>query len=298
MIITRADAHPIFNGCIRAIDVLQRGYMRVLAHLSAGKDCRTGFGAVIRSGARDLQERRIRFFGVYAHNLTFYISKKLKEGDVYVEIGAGSGYFSLLASRCVGAAGRVISIEADSEVFADLTKNLERNGCRNATARNVSENETVFGHDAGGATLRDLVGDDLASVHFIKVGHRGSEEPFLRAVLRALPELPRDLTVAAEVSSRSAEHVARFVMAGFRAYAIRTVDSIDYYLIRSYLSRYDEDDAVHLVPVSCYDPRWRDYIFERSGDFDQVGRLGVMSASTRCLRHDSPSCVLDIANLN
>jgi hypothetical protein len=78
-----------------------------------------------------------------------------------------------------------------------------------------------------------------------------------------LPVLPRDLILASEISPASAGHVADFARAGFRAYAIQNIYSIDYCLIRSYLSQHGEDKAVHLVPVSAFDPKYRDYVFER-----------------------------------
>ena len=53
--------------------------------------------------------------------------------------------------------------------------------------------------------------------------------------------------------------------AGFRAYAMQNVYTIDYYLIRSYLRRFREDKVVHMVPISRFDQNYRDYIFERIG---------------------------------
>ena len=102
-------------------------------------------------------------------------------------------------------------------------------------------------------------------MRFIKIDIEGSEEPILSAILEALPDLREDLIVASEVSPTSAEHVARFVAAGFRAYAMQNVYTIDYYLIRSYLRRFREDKVVHMVPVSQFDQNYRDYIFERIG---------------------------------
>ena len=116
-----------------------------------------------------------------------------------------------------------------------------------------------------GLPFRDIVREDLSRVRFIKIDIEGSEEPILDAILDALPDLPDDLVVASEVSPTSAEHVARFVAAGFRAYAMQNIYTIDYYLIRSYLRRFREDKSVHMVPVSRFDQNYRDYIFERIG---------------------------------
>jgi FkbM family methyltransferase len=286
----RIVAHPIFAGSVRALDVLQRAYMRALAYLSPIKDCRTVFGAIVRCNARDFVQRRIRFFEIFEHNLTYYTMERLREGDVYLDIGANIGYFSLLASRCVGNSGEVISVEADPVTFTGLMKNLELNGCRNVSARNIAATETACkigitrgdpynsgcnaitvgtgAENVEGLPFRDIVGEDIGRVRFIKIDIEGSEAPILSAILEVLPDLPDDLIVASEVSPASADQVARFTDAGFRAYAMQNIYTIDYYLIRSYLRKFGEDKSIQTVPVSRYDPRYTDYIFERGRSFD------------------------------
>jgi FkbM family methyltransferase len=275
--------NPIFAHSVRALDVLQRAYMRAFGYMSPIKDCRTVFDATVRCNARDFVQRRIRFFEIFEHNLTYYTIGRLREGDIYVDIGANIGYFSLLASRCVGSGGRVISVEADPVTFKALKKNLELNGCRNVLARNIAATATackigitrsdphnlgsnaitVGAGDIEGLPFRDIVGEDIGRVRFVKIDIEGSEAPILSAILEALPELSDDLIVATEVSPSSADQVARFAAAGFRAYAMQNIYTIDYYLIRSYLRKYIEEKSVHMVPVSRYDERYRDYIFER-----------------------------------
>lgn len=52
----------------------------------------------------------------------------LRSGDVFVDIGAGVGYFSVLAARVVGARGRVIAFEADEgrrDAFETLVQRNE-----------------------------------------------------------------------------------------------------------------------------------------------------------------------------
>jgi FkbM family methyltransferase len=261
--------------------------MRAFAYLSPVKDCRTVFGSIVRCNARDFVQRRIRFFQIFEHNLTYYSLERLREGDLYLDIGANVGYFSLLASRCVGNSGQVISVEADPVTFAALTKNLELNHCRNVSARNIAATATACRieitrgdpHNSGsnaitvargdggvqGLPFRAIVGDDISRVSFIKIDIEGSEGPILESILEALNELPSDLVVASEVSPSSAEQVERFVNAGFRAYAMQNVYTIDYYLIRSYLRKFGEGKSVHKVPVTKYDARYADYIFERVG---------------------------------
>ena len=281
------NRHRIFSNTIVVFDILQRISMRLWGYIQPAKDCRTVFGTVIRCRSRDYVQRRIRFFGVFEHNLTYYTMDRLREGDLYIDVGANIGYFTLLASHCVGNSGKVIAVEADPMTFAALTENLERNGCHNVVPRNVAATATVCKvaiepghvHNSGsnrivvgqggdsidGLPLRDIVGGDLRRVRFIKIDIEGSEEPVLTDILDLLPELPEDLIIAAEVSPASAGHVERFIAAGLRAYAIQNIYTIDYYLIRSYLRKFGEDQSVHIIPVERHDPRYSDYIFERAG---------------------------------
>ena len=137
-------AHAVFfSSAIQIIDVLQRVYMRIVVYISQIKDCRTVFGALMRCHTRNFIQRRIRFFGIFEHNLTYYRLSKLQDGDLFLDIGANVGYFTLLASRSVGPNGKVISIEADPVTFKSLTTNLELNSCRNVVACNVEATATA-----------------------------------------------------------------------------------------------------------------------------------------------------------
>jgi FkbM family methyltransferase len=55
----------------------------------------------------------------------------LKPGDIYLDIGANMGLFSLIAARRVGAKGQVHAVEPCSATFRRLEENLRLNGLRN-----------------------------------------------------------------------------------------------------------------------------------------------------------------------
>ena len=278
-------SQQVFRQALATLDSVQRAYMRVLTYLHPVKDCGTVFGATMHCHSRDFIQRRIRFFGIFEHNLTHYTMSRLRKGDVYVDVGANVGYYSLLASRLVGAAGKVISVEAAPATAALLKQNLQINGCDNVTALNVAATaerckvsiEVADRHNSGangiridpaageveGLPFRDLVGGDISRVRFVKIDIEGSRSAEFQAILDTLAELPESFTVVSEVSPASASLVARFVDAGFRAYTISNIYTIDYYLIRSYLRKYSEDDSIHMVPVTGFNPECRDYVFER-----------------------------------
>ncbi len=62
-----------------------------------------------------------------------FLASKLKAGDVFYDLGANIGLFSLIAARIVSPAGRVFSFEPDPQNALRLRRNLEQNGFSNAT---------------------------------------------------------------------------------------------------------------------------------------------------------------------
>jgi FkbM family methyltransferase len=72
--------------------------------------------------------------GIWEKMETRIIQEYIKEGTVFVDIGANIGYYSLLAARRVGQAGKVYAFEPAPENYAMLVKNMEFNRYRNIIA--------------------------------------------------------------------------------------------------------------------------------------------------------------------
>jgi FkbM family methyltransferase len=66
--------------------------------------------------------------------LDVYRADLLKNGDAVVDLGAGIGDFTVLASKKVGSSGKVIALEPNTKDFELLEINAEKNGCRNVIA--------------------------------------------------------------------------------------------------------------------------------------------------------------------
>ena len=69
---------------------------------------------------------------------TSFVKLLLNEGDVFVDIGANVGLFSLIASQKVGASGMVISFEPTPVTFERLQENINLNHLKNIDARRVA----------------------------------------------------------------------------------------------------------------------------------------------------------------
>lgn len=68
---------------------------------------------------------------IYEGETLRFISEILKPGDCFVDVGAHIGYFSLFASRFVGASGQVIAVEPEISNTAHLMIHISINGIEN-----------------------------------------------------------------------------------------------------------------------------------------------------------------------
>jgi FkbM family methyltransferase len=70
--------------------------------------------------------------------LDVYRTNLLKPSDTVLDLGAGTGDFSIIASKKVGPAGRVIAVEPDFESYEILRLNIEQNNCKNVIPLNLA----------------------------------------------------------------------------------------------------------------------------------------------------------------
>lgn len=225
---------------------------------------KTVFGAELSGTTEDWIHRYLFVFGVWEPNLTAWITERLEPGDVFVDVGANIGYYSLLAANCVGEDGRVVAIEASPSVFLSLTRNLARNNAQakvrsvNVAAAETPSRLTVYRGREGnlGATttvaseeLRPeaeidslplaeiLAPAEIARARLIKIDVEGFEGPVVRGLLPALDLFRDDLEIMLEVngSSRppgetSAEIVDSLRDCGFHLYRIPNIYSPEAYV--------------------------------------------------------------------
>lgn len=69
--------------------------------------------------------------GIWEPLETQFLLDTLKPGQVFVDVGANIGYFSLVASRIVGAEGEVLAFEPETLNYELLESNCQLNGCDN-----------------------------------------------------------------------------------------------------------------------------------------------------------------------
>jgi FkbM family methyltransferase len=250
-------------------DALWRGVAAHLWWLEGTVTARTVSGDLLAVDARDTVGRYIYYFGTWEPNLTAWLQRSLRPGDVFVDVGANVGYFTLLASRLVGPDGRVVAIEALPEIHTVLERNVRANDARNVRAACVAAwNEDaaleMFTRVSGGPTgtstayaswatrwdlapaatvtarpLPDILDPgEIERARIIKIDAEGAEWRVIAGLAGVLPHCRDDLEIVVELApgllredGASPDDIARLLGEhGFRPYRLENdYDGSAYY---------------------------------------------------------------------
>lgn len=188
---------------------------------------RTRFGATLAVDTQDLIQRYLYLFGVWEPHMTRWLQRRLRPGDVFVDVGANIGYYSILASRLVGPGGTVVAVEASPTFHQLLLRHARRNACANiravnaavsdrdelltfilASSRNMGANsivpydgpaESTF--DIAARPLPDLLTEEeITRARVIKIDVEGAEGGVVRGLAPLLPQLRPDAELTIEVT--------------------------------------------------------------------------------------------------
>ena len=137
---------PFLLRCIRGfIQCLPRGRHKIVRWITPWAVNRPPFKARFDGGKQffvaalsNRVARGLFFYGFYEQVQTAVLVKILRPGQVVIDVGANIGYFSLLAARRVGSAGRVIAFEPEPGNAALLRQNIALNGYQNARVEEVA----------------------------------------------------------------------------------------------------------------------------------------------------------------
>jgi FkbM family methyltransferase len=134
---------------------LTRADPEVWAKLETGQRMRVALGSTVG--------RSIWWRHTYETDIDQLLRRLLRRGDVFIDVGANVGYFSLLAAQLVGPQGEVHSFEPDPRSFALLARSAVENGLNNIWCHRVA----LWGRE----TRLTLVGlDDHAFRHVAETG--------------------------------------------------------------------------------------------------------------------------------
>jgi FkbM family methyltransferase len=185
----------------------------IVATVRVGRVCKVSYreGAwVQRFPSRTLVEPRLSLWTPaeiegWTHDLWMY-QYHPREGDTIVDVGAGTGWETLLFSRSVGRSGRVISIEAHPRTFRCLSRMCDLNRLENVTVIQAAivegerelqfsdgehEGNSIVGSNSGirvaGTTFDSIFRSlKLSRVDFLKMNIEGAERLALSGMIETL----------------------------------------------------------------------------------------------------------------
>lgn len=164
----------------------------------------------------------------------------LKKGDVFIDVGANVGYYSVLAGKIVGETGQVISIEPIPDTARVLNLNLRLNRLKNVKVLqkaawnsnkilNIHIPKGFFGMASiyepdGVADILEVEGFPLdgllgvKKVDFLKIDAEGSEYPILEGARKTLK---RTRHVILEASNQRDEIIRLLREENFKVWKLR-----------------------------------------------------------------------------
>jgi FkbM family methyltransferase len=175
--------------------------------------------------------------GVYEPHLTAVFERYCAPGMTVVDVGANVGYYTLLAARLVGPAGRVIALEPNSENCRLLLASLRRSGFGNVEVLPVAADvergwayySTHVGSNGGLIEAGDLLAhpgvvvptfrlDDLVAgpVGVLKMDVEGAEGRVVRGA-RGLIERDRPI-VTTELKEEMLQRVSGTSVGDYLSY--------------------------------------------------------------------------------
>lgn len=237
---------------------------RVLNPYFAWRDyqflARTQFGALMQGNTSDVIQRYIYYFGIWEPNVEALLQARLQPGDVFIDVGANIGYFTLLGAKLVGLQGRVVSIEASTSTMRHLKANIARNHfdnrirCVHAAASDSEGTVILYEGQKGNigsasivraegqaseevrsASLEKLLEpNEIESARIIKIDVEGAEWLVFRGMQPLLSRLRADAEIVMEINPELSEAdrvVELLARGGWNAYALMSPHTMESYFL-------------------------------------------------------------------
>lgn len=249
-------AHVPFGG-----DFAFRVYHKMARTFRPRRLVSTFFGAKMKCDSRDFIQACISYFGVWEPEVSAEIRNSVHPGDLFVDVGANVGFFTLYAAYLVGVHGSVIAIEASPSTSAKLRENVALNALTNVRVENVAASDAVgrlalFDGPSTNSGLtttlesRGLVSsgsvpalpldqiltiDELSRVRFIKIDIEGGEIALLSNILKNLDRYPQQLCILVEASVQESTEEWRSIFRAMQEQGFSVRPVLNEYSLQWYL---------------------------------------------------------------
>lgn len=247
------------NGFLK--DTYTRGMRRLAEYglFTKGYVAKTHFDFLMNVDRLDVVKWYVHYFGYIEPQISKAWCNILKPGNTVIDIGANVGYYTLLAGRCVGANGKVLSFEPSTQIYKQLLNNIALNSNMNIDAKkyaisdsvglvdfyyagdNIQGNSSIMASHGGKRmeTVKTISFDEIAEmlpldeVNLIKIDVEGAEALVLKALEKHLSKLNPKCVIFLEVSPENIETadqmLAPFIENGFHIKQIANEYTTSFY---------------------------------------------------------------------
>ena len=120
----------------------------------------------------DSRLSRLIYCGGYEWRERKFLNAFLRQGDIFVDVGANIGLFTLIAADRVGNNGHVYAFEPCLETYQRLARNVQLNGLTNVSLHQLALSDSVCqhrmktsldGYDAWNSLGQPIAGSSFAS---------------------------------------------------------------------------------------------------------------------------------------
>jgi len=108
---------------------------------------------------------------------------ELKEGDVVADLGAGSGYYAFRMAPKVGATGKILAVDIEDKMLAELKKRIEKEKVRNVETVKCTETDPKLPEAGVDLVLMVDVYHELAFPYEVMMAVRKGLKPGGRVAL-------------------------------------------------------------------------------------------------------------------
>jgi len=172
--------------------------------------------------------QRLREQGIWEPYETSLVLSLLRPGDVFVDVGANIGYFSVVAASVVGAQGAVFAFEPDPDNCRLLRANAELNGFDERiivveaalsdasghgelflSADNLGDHQVYAGHEGRSSVpIALLQGSEFLAgrvqrIDLLKVDTQGAEFQVMTGLIQLLQSLAQPPRIMIELTPYS-----------------------------------------------------------------------------------------------
>jgi FkbM family methyltransferase len=135
-------------------------------------------GFTLELDLADPVQRRLYFFGDYDERREAdLVSRVLDKGEIFWDVGANLGYFTLLAATALHHTGQVAAFEPGDSAFAALTRNISLNPFTNILVYQVAASDRE-----GEAVLYSVKGQPDGRANLFRPGAEQTESTTVRTV--------------------------------------------------------------------------------------------------------------------